>query len=205
MNIQHLPLSKLVLSAANLRKTDKAHGVEQLAASIQAHGLLQNLQVKPTAKGQFEVVAGGRRLAALKLLAKQKKIATDHPIPCNLLDGEDVTEISLAENEVRQAMHPADQFDAFKALADNGKGEEEIAARFGVTPHVVRQRLKLAAVSPKLIALYRKGEMTLGCLMAFAVSDDHQQQEKAWGGIAVMGKGKSPYDPRRPHPAAHGR
>jgi ParB family chromosome partitioning protein len=127
-----------------------------LAASIAAHGLLQNLQVRPANGGSYEVVAGGRRLAALKLLAKQKQIAADYPVPCRALDGEDAAEISLAENEMRLPMHPADQFDAFKKLADDGKGPEEIAARFGTTPKIVMQRLKLAVVSPKLIALYAR-------------------------------------------------
>ena len=77
-------------------------------------------------------------------------------------------------------MHPADQFEAFKKLADEGIGPEEIAARFGITPRIVEQRLKLAVLSPKLIALYRREEMTLDCLMAFTVSDDHKQQEKVW-------------------------
>ena len=180
MTIQYLPLSKLVPSPDNVRKTDRLSGIEQLAASIEAHGLLQNLQAKPASEGVFEVVAGSRRLAALKLLAKRKKIAPDFLVPCNALDGDNPAEISLAENEIRQAMHPADQFDAFKALAGHGMGDEEIAARFGVTVQVVRQRLKLARVSPKLIALYRKDEMTLDCLMAFAISDDHKQQEKIW-------------------------
>ena len=93
---------------------------------------------------------------------------------------EDAAEISLAENEMRQAMHPADQFEAFKALIDSGHGIEDIAARFGVTPTVVRQRLKLAAVSPKLMAIYREAAMTLDQLMAFTVSDDHAAQEAAW-------------------------
>ena len=177
MNIQSIPLTQLVPSPLNVRKTKT--GIEGLAASIAAHGLLQNLQVRPTGE-EFEVVAGGRRYEALKLLAKQKKIAPDHAVPCEVRDGDDATEISLAENELREAMHPADQFDAFKKLADDGKGEEDIAARFGVTPHVVRQRLKLAVVSPKLIAAYRKGEMSLDCLMAFTVADDHRQQEKIW-------------------------
>jgi hypothetical protein len=138
------------------------------------------VQVKEAANGQFEVVAGGRRLAALKLLAKHKEIEADHPVPCNVLNGEDVTEISLAENEIRQAMHPADQFDAFKALADGGMSEDDIAARFGVPPLVVRQRLKLANVSAKIIAAYRKGELDLECVMAFAVTDDHKAQERVW-------------------------
>jgi ParB family chromosome partitioning protein len=62
--------------------------------------------------------------------------------------------------------HPADQFEAFKALAGDGKEPEEIAARFGVTASVVRQRLKLASVSPKLMKLYRGDQMTLDELMA---------------------------------------
>ena len=89
-------------------------------------------------------------------------------------DGENLIEISLAENEIRHAMHPADQFDAFKALADSGSSENYIAARFGVTPLFVRQRLKLANVSAKIIAAYRKGDLDLECVMAFAVTDDHR-------------------------------
>jgi ParB family transcriptional regulator, chromosome partitioning protein len=77
-------------------------------------------------------------------------------------------------------MHPADQFEAFKKLADEGRGEEEIAARFGVTPQIVRQRLKLAVVSPKLIAAYRKENMTLDCLMAFTVSDGMLPPTASW-------------------------
>jgi ParB family transcriptional regulator, chromosome partitioning protein len=181
MNIQLIALTQLVPSPANVRKTYAKTGIEGLAASIAAHGLLQNLQVRASGKGDsFEVVAGGRRHAALKLLAKQKKIASDFPVPCEMRDGDDATEISLAENEMREAMHPADQFEAFRKLADDGKGPEEIAARFGSTPKIVSQRLKLAVVSPKLIALYRKEEMTLDCLMAFTVCDDHRQQEKVW-------------------------
>jgi ParB family chromosome partitioning protein len=179
-HIQTIPLSRLAPCPANVRKTGRKTGIEGLAASIIAHGLLQNLQVRPSADESFEVVARGRRFDALKLLAKQKKIAPDYPVPCDVRDGSAATEISLAENEMREAMHPADQFEAFKKLADEGKGEEEIAARFGVTPQVVRQRLKLAVISPKLIAAYRKEDMTLDCLMAFTVSDDHKQQEKVW-------------------------
>ena len=112
---------------------------------------------------------------------EEEGLAKDAPVACNVLaKDEDAAEISLAENEMRQAMHPADQFEAFKALVDSGHGIEDIAARFGVTPTVVRQRLKLAAVSPKLMALYRKAAMSLDQLMAFTVSDDHAAQEAAW-------------------------
>jgi len=78
-------------------------------------------------------------------------------------------------------MHPADQFEAFKKLAEErGFGAEEIAARFGVTPHVVRQRLRLGAVSPKLMQIYRDGDLALDQLMAFAITEDHARQEAAY-------------------------
>lgn len=77
------------------------------------------------------------------------------------LDGDNAAEISLAENLVRLSMHPADQFEAFKALADQGKGPEEIAGRFGCSPHTVKQRLKLASVAPSLIEAYRAEELDL--------------------------------------------
>lgn len=182
MTIEMISLDRLEPSPANARKQRNKDRVRQFAASIEAHGILQNLQVTEGENGRYQVVIGGTRLAALTLLLKQKKIAGDYQVPCQVRPANDpaLTEISLAENIVRENMHPADEFDAFKQLADAGQGPETIAARFGVTPTVVKQRLKLAVVSPKLIAAYRRDEMTLDQLMAFTVSDDRKQQEKVW-------------------------
>lgn len=180
MTIQMIELNQLVPSQANVRKTNVSAGIEELAASIEAHGLLQNLTVRACGKVKYEVVAGGRRLAAMTILRRQKKLAKDFPVPCHVIDEADAGEISLAENVVRLAMHPADQFTAFKALADQDMGVEDIAARFGVSAAVVRQRLKLASVSPALMDVYREGDMTLDQLMAFTISDDHTAQEAAW-------------------------
>jgi len=181
MTTQPIPLNKLVAAKANVRKTGAASGIEELAANIKALGLLQNLQVRETEDGKFEVVAGRRRLLALKLLAKQKAIAKDEPVDCKVLaEGEDAGEISLAENVMRLPMHPADQFEAFNAMAENGKGVEDIAARFGCAVSTVKQRMRLASVSPALFKAYRHDEMTLDQLMAFTVSDDHEAQVKVW-------------------------
>jgi ParB family chromosome partitioning protein len=183
---QNIPLNQLIHSKANVRRTAKTEGIAELAASIEAHGLRQNLNVLPTEDGRkFEVVAGSRRLRALKQLAKAGKLAKDIPIPCFVLGaGEDPAEISLAENAMRAAIHPDDQFEAFRALIEEkGATPEEVAARFGVTAAVVHKRLKLAHVSPKLRALYRKGEMTLDHVMALAIRDDHAAQEEAWANL----------------------
>jgi ParB-like chromosome segregation protein Spo0J len=102
-----------------------------------------------------------------------------------VLDDEtDATETSLAENVQREQMHPADEFDAFRALIESGMPPADVAARFGVTETVVQKRLKLAKVSPKLIAAYREGEMTLQHVMAFTVTDDHEAQERVWHELA---------------------
>lgn len=188
IKIEMIPLNKLVPSPANMRKTGATEGIEELAASIAAHGLLHNLQVKPGPNGKFEVVAGGRRLAALKRLAKAKVIAKDAEVPCHMLKETDAGEISLAENIMRLPIHPADQYEAFKALAEEGKGPEEIAARFGCSPRVIEQRLKLAGVSPALLAAYRREEMDLDQLMAFTVSDDHASQEKLWSELPAWNR-----------------
>lgn len=167
-------------SKRNVRKNRRA-SIPELAASILRVGLLQNLTVICSSDGQhYEVVAGGRRLAALKLLAKRKRIAKDYQVPCLLVADASARTASLTENVQREAMHPADQFEAFAALVAEGRPVEDIAADFGVTPLVVQRRLKLANVSPRLLDDYRADAVTLDQLMALAITDDHAAQEAAF-------------------------
>lgn len=180
-----IPLNKLKKSPKNARKTPHSEAaIEAYAASIAAKGILQNLVVEPELDGEgaatgfyFVTIGEGRRLAQL-LRVKRKEIKKTEPIRCIIDTANDPHEISLDENVTRENMHPADQFEAFKKLAEErGFGAEEIAARFGVTPHTVRQRLRLGAVSPKLMQVYRDGDLTLEQLMAFAITDGHARQE----------------------------
>lgn len=197
-----IPLSSLKASPRNARKakhTDAA--LEALAASIAAKGVLQPLVVEPEAEeagaptGSYFVTIGEGRRQALLRLAKRKVIRKNHPVRCVIDTEHDAHEISLDENVTRSGMHPADEFEAFDRLArEQGWGPEEIAARFGVTPAVVRQRLKLASVSPTLVQAYRDEAMTLDQLMAFTVSDDPARQEAVWAGL---GWNKSPATIRR--------
>ena len=153
-NLILVPLGQLLPrhSKLNVRKTARRLSIPELAASISRVGLLQNLIVVLAADGEhYEVVAGDRRLTALKLLAKKKRIAADHDVPCLLVADASARTVSLAENILREAMHPADQFEAFAALVKEGRPVEDIAADFGVSPLVVQRRLKLANVSPRLM------------------------------------------------------
>jgi ParB family chromosome partitioning protein len=184
-DLLHIPLGQLALSPRNARKTSGGP-VEDLAASIAAHGLLQNLTVQPSDNDDapYGVVAGGRRLAALQLLERHgmlpDNLASDG-IPCRLIRDDDVAlEASTAENTLREAMHPADQFDAFKAMLDAGKPLHDVAAHFGVPDLVVKQRLKLANVNPELVQIYRNDGMSLEQLQALAITDNHEAQRQAW-------------------------
>ncbi|RVH53130.1 ParB/RepB/Spo0J family partition protein [Sinorhizobium meliloti] len=182
-NIITVALSKLDADPRNVRKTYGAEGIESLATNIRADGyrLLQNIVVrKGDKKGRYFVVAGGRRLAALNLLAEAGEIAKDYPVECKEREGEIATEISLAENVMREEMHPVDQYEAFDALAKQGKDIADIAARFGTTEIIVRKRLALARVSPILLQQFRDEDMSFAQLSAFTVSDDHERQVTVW-------------------------
>ncbi|WP_442593374.1 ParB/RepB/Spo0J family partition protein [Parapusillimonas sp. JC17] len=177
-----VPLSQLRVSRRNVRKTGAGgQSIASLAASIERVGLLQNLTVTAASNGEhYEVVAGGRRLAALKLMVKTKRLDAQWPVPCLLVQTQDARRVSLTENLQREAMHPADQFEAFAALVKEGRPIEDIAADFGVTPLVVQRRLKLANVSPRLMADYRADQINLEQLMALSITDDHAAQEAAF-------------------------
>jgi ParB family chromosome partitioning protein len=188
-HVQTIPLNKLTASDANVRRVKNGVSIEDLAADIAHRGMLQNLNVRPVLDGDgaetgtFHVLAGGRRLKALQLLVQQKRIAKAAEIPCNVKPADDpisAEEDSLAENTFRAGLHPLDEFRAFKDLADQGLGHDTIAARFRTTPRIVQQRLRLAAVSPKLHEVFAADAMTLEQLMAFTLTDDHARQEQVW-------------------------
>jgi ParB family transcriptional regulator, chromosome partitioning protein len=184
-NLIDITFNKLVLWDGNVRKTGIESGLDELAASIAAHGLLNPLLVRKAAKGKFAIIAGQRRYLALRRLADAGNIGKTAAVSCHLReDGQDDSELSLAENVVRIAMHPADQFAAWRDLIEKGADVGDIAARFGVAESTVRKRLALARVSPRILALYREGALDLEALQAFTVTDDHELQERVWDGLA---------------------
>jgi ParB family chromosome partitioning protein len=200
-----IPFNKLVLSQSNVRRTKAGISIEDLAGDIGRRGLLQSLNVRPILDadsqdtGMFEVPAGGRRYRALELLVKQKRLAKTAPIPCIVSEANaeiSAEEDSLAENVHRVALHPLDQFRAFQTLREQRRSEEEIAASFFVSVNVVKQRLRLAAVSPTLLDVYADDGMSLEQLMAFSVTADHARQEQVWDNVNKSGYDE-PYQIRR--------
>lgn len=187
-----IALNKLKASPKNVRRVShSAQDIEARAASIRYKGLLQPLVVEPEVKesgeasGYYLVTIGEGRRQALRLLAKRKLLGKAQPVRCVIDTINDPGEISLDENTSRCDMHPADQFEAWKDLAERkGYSAEEIAARSGVSPQTVRQRLRMGAVAPALLDIYREGGLTLDQIMAFAVSPDPERQMQVYAQLA---------------------
>ncbi len=181
-----IPFNKLVLSQSNVRRIKAGIAIEQLAEDISRRTLLQSLTVRAVCDadgvetGMYEVPSGGRRFRALELLVKQRRLSKTAPVPCVIREEGIAEEDSLAENVQRAPLHPLDQFRAFLTLREKGQSEEEIAAAFFVAVAVVKQRLRLASVSPKLLDVYAEDGMTLDQLMAFTVNGDHTRQEQVF-------------------------
>ncbi len=197
-----IPFDKLVLSQSNVRHVKAGVSIEELAEDIARRGLLMGLSVRAVVDeagaetGMYEIPAGGRRYRALALLVKQRRLAKTAPVPCVVRTDGLAEEDSLAENIQRAPLHPLDQFRAFLALRAKGQSEEEIAANQFVSVAVVKQRLRLASVSPKLLDVYAEDGMTLDQLMAFTVNGDHERQEQVFERLC-QSYDKQPYAIRR--------
>ena len=202
--IREIPLSRLSLAPENVRKTPPdAQADAQLKASMAAIGLLENLVVRtdePDEHGveRYAVVAGGRRLKAMQALVEDGVLDADHPIPCQVRSGDaESGEVSLAENVVRVAMHPADQMTAFAKLVAAGQSVSAIAARFGTSERIVEQRLRLGNAAPELLDAYRAHEIDLEVLKAFAVTTDRARQMAVWEQVSAQGYRPSAWQVKR--------
>lgn len=200
---REIPFNKLVLSQQNVRKTKAGLSIEELADDIAQRGLLTSINVRAELDaegretGVYRIPAGGRRYRALELLVSQKKLSKTVGIPCIVSSGETLeVEDSLAENLKRVDLHPLDEFRAIRELQEQGLDDEEIAARFHLPVSTVKQRLRLASVSARLLELYANDEIKLGQIMAFSITNDHARQEQVWD-VVSRSHNQDPYYIRR--------
>jgi ParB family chromosome partitioning protein len=199
--IKSVKVKNLSLSNDNVRKRGREVGLEELAASIAANGLLQNLVVTPLKKaGTFTVKAGGRRLRAIQLLIGRGALAADHEVPVLVLSVDDAASVgaSLAENRQRVPMNPADDCLAFKHLIDQlGMTVEQVAIQQAVTVRFVEQRMRLADLAPAIFEALGSDEIDLGVAQAYAVTADVDRQARVFEQMKHSYYGKQPDNIRR--------
>jgi ParB family transcriptional regulator, chromosome partitioning protein len=177
--IKLIPVTLLNKSTRNVRNI-LSGSIEALAASIKANGLLQNLVVSKAGNGRFDVEAGGRRLEAIQMLIEREELRAEHVIPCLEIETGNAVQASMAENFIREAMHPYDEFMAFRSLHDEGKTIDAIADAFSVTVSVIERRLKLLTAAPALLLLYKAQEISTEQLVALCATDSHELQCAVW-------------------------
>jgi ParB family chromosome partitioning protein len=188
-----IPFNKLVLSESNVRRIrpeadldELTHDIDRREDLVQGLNVRAILDVEGNETGMFEVPAGGRRYRAIERLVKTKRFPKDGLVPCIVRKSDTrilAEDDSLAENLLRVGLHPLDQFRAFQDMRDKGMTEEEIAAAYLTSVQVVKQRLRLNAVSPVLRDAYAEECMTYDMLMAFTVNPDHARQEQVWEAV----------------------
>ncbi|WP_406871941.1 chromosome partitioning protein ParB [Aminobacter sp. P9b] len=201
-----IPFNRIFLSESNVRELNVEEGLDELTHDIdRREDIVQGLNVRAimdadgNETGDFETPAGGRRYRAIARLVEAGRFPSDGPVPCLVKKANAKTSAvddSLAENTVRLALHPLDQFKGFKRMLDDGLSKEEIADAYRTTPRYITQRLRLATVAPTLLDAYVRQEMTLAMLEAFTVNPDHGRQEQVWERICVSWQ-KEPWQIRR--------
>lgn len=179
--IKRIALNKLTASGVNVRTVKDEEQDEadvELKASIKANGLLQSLVVHPTARedGAYGVVAGARRLRAMLALAEDGDLPADFAVPCLVIDEEMGAEASLAENAIRQAMHPADMAVAIRTLVDKGATPDQIADRFGVPKRTIQRNHRLGSLAEPILEEFKAGRITYDHAAALATTDDTELQ-----------------------------
>jgi ParB family chromosome partitioning protein len=190
-DFQLIPLAKLALSEANVRKNDSRLFIEELADNIEAKGLIHNLTAAPAkTKGFYAVMIGGRRLRALSLLADTGRIARDYPVPCRVLTGDaagigEQTELSLTENVQRLDMTITDEIRAFKHFINEGSDLDAIAKRFGQTRRFIEGRLRLADLAAPVWTALDEGTITLDVAKAYASTPSHERQVMVWEQVSA--------------------
>lgn len=175
--LQMIRWEKLIASKLNPRKAFDQAKLEELAASILAQGVLQNLVARPMALGLngndfFEIAAGERRWRAVQHLHEMGKISSGYAVPVRVqaLTDRELLELAITENGNRSDMHPLEDADAYAALEDMGATREEIAARVGRSIGTVHKRIALARrLAPEVRAAFLEGKMNITQAEAFTV------------------------------------
>jgi ParB family chromosome partitioning protein len=188
-----IPFNRIRLSDSNVREIDVESGLDELTHDIdRREDLVMGLNVRAVLDaggaetGDFETPAGGRRYRAIARLVVAGRFPADGLVPCLVKKANAKTSAvddSYAENVIRLALHPLDQFKAFKRMVDGGMSKEEVADAYRTTPRYIDQRLRLARVATPLLDAYASGEMTLAMLEAFTVNPHHTRQEQVWEAI----------------------
>jgi ParB family chromosome partitioning protein len=174
------PLGRLMRAVENVRHTRVDEGCEAVADDVQAHGLLQSL-IGYEDGDKVEIVGGGRRLKALRIVKSRGLIDDSFMVPVLIRDIDEAVELSLAENLQQRSMSAVDEFFAFAKLMERGDtSPADLAKRFGFSERVVKQRLRLAELAPPILDALADRQITIDAAMSYATAQDKSLQAEVF-------------------------
>lgn len=153
------------------RKTFEAQPLEDLAASISIHGILQPILVRELPNGKYQIVAGERRWRAAKLAGLAE-------VPVIIIEGDDreAAEIALIENVQREDLNPIEEAMAYRQLAEEyGMTQEEISAKIGKSRSAVANLMRLLDLPDEILALVAAKELSAGHARALLALTDNAE------------------------------
>ncbi len=172
--IEYVPLTDLYLSELNPRQEVVEEGIDLLADSLVACGMIQNLAGLRDEAGKVGVVAGGRRLRALNIAVTERPDLAQ--VPVRMAPSAFVAEEwANAENTAREELDPVDEVRAYHRMAEKALSTAKISQAFGVTEAHVRRRLALAGLPDPVLDALKAGEISMGQAKAMTVSEDEKK------------------------------
>lgn len=155
----------------NPRRDVNASGLDELAESIRAQGVLQPLLVTPAGV----VVAGHRRLAAARMAGLEEV-----PVVIRDLDTVQQQEIMLVENLQRQDLSPVEEARAYRRLLEAGQTTAQLARRIGAPAARINARLVLLKLDDQVQWMFHRGDLPLGlAAVLLRVADPIRQRQVA--------------------------
>lgn len=182
---REIHVDNLVESSLNprtIKTADDERRQAELVESIRRLGVLDRLLVRENEEGQIEILAGGSRWRASKIVATE--ITSRAMVPCTVygrdLPDDVAFEIAIASNDQRTDPHPLDQCDAFVRLRDkHGRSVDQIAARVGRSPQYVYDRLRLEQLTPAGREALIGDKITLGVALILARIGSTSAQDRS--------------------------
>lgn len=172
-SVESIQIERIVPNRYQPRQVFDSSKINELAESIEEHGLLQPIVVRPIEENMYEIIAGERRFRALQSLHKaQADVIIRH------MDDEQTAVVALIENIQRENLSAVEEAEAYKKLLEIGETtQSELAKSLGKSQSFIANKLRLLKLAPKVITRLREGKVTERHARA-VLSLEHEDQEE---------------------------
>ena len=170
-----LPVSKVEPRKEQPREYFDEQALQELADSIAQYGLIQPITVRKLPSGYYQIIAGERRWRASRLAGLDE-------IPVRVIEADDrlTAELALVENLQREGLNPIEEAKGYKTLMEShGLTQDEVARSVGRSRPAVTNALRLLSLSPKVLELVEKGELSAGHARALLPISQEEKQLSA--------------------------